>query len=66
MSNLVERIKNKKNIKIASVCGRFYSMDRDNRWDRINEAYKAIIEGSANYQECPLKSVKQSYSEKIT
>ena len=66
MSNLVEKIKNKKNIKIASICGRFYSMDRDNRWDRINQAYKAIIEGSANHQECPLKSIKQSYSEKTT
>ena len=41
-------------------------MDRDNRWDRINQAYKAIIEGSANHQECPLKSIKQSYSQKIT
>ena len=66
MSNLLEKIKNKKNIKIASVCGRFYSMDRDNRWDRVNKAYKAIIEGSANHQECPLKSIKQSYSEKTT
>ena len=66
MSNLVEKIKNKKNIKIASICGRFYSMDRDNRWDRINQAYKAIIEGSANHKECPLKSIKQSYSEKTT
>ena len=66
MSNLLEKIKNKKKIKIASVCGRFYSMDRDNRWDRVNKAYKAIIEGSANHQECPLKSIKQSYSEKTT
>ena len=30
-------------------------MDRDNRWDRINQAYKAIIEGSANHHECPLE-----------
>ena len=66
MSNLVEKIKNKKNVKIASICGRFYSMDRDNRWDRINQAYKAIIEGSANHQECPLKSIKQSYNQKTT
>ena len=40
-------------------------MDRDNRWDRINLAYKAIIEGSAEQQKNPLKSIKESY-EKIT
>ena len=66
MSVLMEKIKKKKNIKIASVCGRFYSMDRDNRWDRINLAYKAIIEGSAEQQKNPLKSIKESYAEKIT
>ncbi len=66
MSILMEKIKSKKRIKIASICGRFYSMDRDNRWDRINQAYKAIIEGSADQQKCPLDSIKHSYSEKIT
>tara|TARA_B100000161_G_scaffold242646_1_gene195843 strand:- start:610 stop:2109 length:1500 start_codon:yes stop_codon:yes gene_type:complete len=66
MSVLMEKIKNQKNIKIASICGRFYSMDRDNRWDRINLAYKAIIEGSAEQQKNPLKSIKESYGEKIT
>tara|TARA_A100001011_G_scaffold388398_1_gene467919 strand:- start:621 stop:2123 length:1503 start_codon:yes stop_codon:yes gene_type:complete len=64
--NLMKKIKNQKNIKIASICGRFYSMDRDNRWDRINLAYKAIIEGSADHQKCPLKCIEQSYSKKIT
>ena len=66
MSVLMEKKKKKKNIKIASICGRFYSMDRDNRWDRINLAYKAIIEGSAEQQKNPLKSIKESYAEKIT
>jgi len=66
MSVLMEKIKDQKNIKIASICGRFYSMDRDNRWDRINLAYKAIIEGSAEQQKNPLKSIKESYAEKIT
>ena len=31
-------IKNNKNIKIVSLCGRFFSMDRDNRWDRKEKA----------------------------
>ena len=35
--------------KIASVCGRFYALDRDNRWDRVAEAYNLITAGSAPY-----------------
>ena len=66
MLNLMEKIKNNKKIKIASICGRFYSMDRDNRWDRINLAYKAIIEGSVEHQECPLKCIDESYGKKVT
>ena len=34
-------------IRIASVCGRYYAMDRDKRWDRIEKAYKAIVEADA-------------------
>ncbi len=33
-------------IKIASISGRFYAMDRDNRWDRIKEAYSAIVDAT--------------------
>ena len=40
MKLLLDMIKNKQNVKIGSVCGRFYSMDRDNRWDRIQKAYE--------------------------
>ena len=40
-------------------------MDRDNRWDRINLAYKAIIEGSAEQQKNPLKSIKKAMLKKL-
>jgi 2,3-bisphosphoglycerate-independent phosphoglycerate mutase len=36
-----------RSIRIASVCGRYYAMDRDKRWDRIEKAYKAIAEADA-------------------
>ena len=32
--------------KIASICGRFYAMDRDKRWDRVESAYRVIAENS--------------------
>jgi 2,3-bisphosphoglycerate-independent phosphoglycerate mutase len=35
--------------QIASVIGRFYSMDRDNRWDRVEQAYRLMTEGAASY-----------------
>ncbi len=66
MSDLLKKIENSQNVKIASLCGRFYSMDRDNRWDRIKLAYDAIIEGSSAQDDCPLESIKKSYDKKVT
>ncbi len=34
-------------IKVASVCGRYYAMDRDKRWDRVAKAYAAVVEAEA-------------------
>ena len=36
--------------QIASICGRYYAMDRDNRWDRVEQAYEMLTEGKASYQ----------------
>lgn len=36
--------------RIASIIGRFYAMDRDNRWDRIQQAYDLIVQGKADYR----------------
>ncbi len=52
--------------RLATVIGRFYSMDRDKRWDRVEKAYRAYTEGecriSAGYEE----AVKKSYEEGTT
>jgi 2,3-bisphosphoglycerate-independent phosphoglycerate mutase len=34
-------------VKVASVCGRYFAMDRDKRWDRVEKAYRAIVEADA-------------------
>ncbi len=34
-------------VSIATVCGRYYAMDRDKRWDRVDKAYRAMVEGKA-------------------
>jgi 2,3-bisphosphoglycerate-independent phosphoglycerate mutase len=33
---------------IASVCGRYWAMDRDNRWDRVERAYRMLVHGEAD------------------
>ena len=35
--------------RVASICGRFYAMDRDNRWDRVEPAYELLTEGKTEY-----------------
>ncbi len=52
--------------KIGSISGRFYVMDRDNRWDRIEKAYRAIVDGKSLHLDDYLKEVKKSYNNKIT
>lgn len=47
--------------KIASVMGRYYVMDRDNRWDRVEKAYNALVLGEGEKAECPAAGVQASY-----
>ncbi|SHE27833.1 phosphoglycerate mutase [Atopostipes suicloacalis DSM 15692] len=51
--------------EIATVSGRFYAMDRDNRWPRIKKAYDAIYHGEGNHAEDPVEAVKNSYKEEV-
>jgi 2,3-bisphosphoglycerate-independent phosphoglycerate mutase len=51
-------------IRIASVCGRYYAMDRDKRWDRIEKAYKAIAEADAPRFADALAAVADAYAGK--
>lgn len=58
---------NKNNFgKIASVCGRYFAMDRDNRWDRVEKAYLLMTDGAGEKTQCPYESIKQSYENGIT
>ncbi len=48
--------------KIATVIGRYYAMDRDKRWDRIELAYKAMVRGEGHGARDPVKAIEESYS----
>jgi 2,3-bisphosphoglycerate-independent phosphoglycerate mutase len=49
--------------RIASVIGRFYSMDRDNRWDRVAQAYRLITEGAGQHSASdPISALEAAYA----
>ena len=52
--------------KVASVCGRFYAMDRDKRWDRVKAAYDLLLEGKGAEFESAQEAIKASYAADVT
>ncbi len=49
--------------KVASVMGRYYAMDRDNRWDRVELAYRTLTEGEGNHNPSATAAIQASYDE---
>lgn len=49
------------NAKLASVIGRYFAMDRDNRWERVQKAYDLIVSGKGNKTTNVVDAIKQSY-----
>ncbi len=52
--------------KIATVMGRFYAMDRDKRWDRVQRAYNAMTLGEGIFCSDPVEAVQKSYDAGVT
>jgi 2,3-bisphosphoglycerate-independent phosphoglycerate mutase len=52
--------------KIASVTGRYYAMDRDNRWERVALAYHAMVNGQGDASSNIIQSIKDNYANGIT
>jgi 2,3-bisphosphoglycerate-independent phosphoglycerate mutase len=49
-------------LRIATICGRYFAMDRDKRWDRLEKAYGAIAAGSGCEAEDPIRAVETAYA----
>ncbi len=68
--NYVKRLKDKMSQigvgEIASVMGRFYAMDRDKKWDRIQKAYDALTLGQDRCAPDPVKVMEEQYAQGIT
>lgn len=51
---------------IATVTGRYYAMDRDKRWERVKQAYDALVNGAGEESDDVIASVEQSYAAGVT
>ena len=51
--------------KVASLSGRYYAMDRDNRWDRVELAYKSLVTGEGVQAEDPVAAMQESYDKEV-
>lgn len=60
ISELEERLP--ENARIVTVCGRYFAMDRDNRWERVSEAYATMIKGQGRVDQTARSAVDHAYS----
>jgi len=66
IGSLEEKIKEVGIGEIATISGRYYAMDRDNRWDRVEKAYKAMSAGEGQKVLSAKEAVENSYAREIT
>ena len=52
--------------RIATLGGRYYAMDRDRRWDRVERAYRAIVDGEGTIATDPVAAIEASYADGVT
>ena len=65
ISELEEKMKEKGIGQIASISGRFYSMDRDKRWERVKLAYDALVKGEGEKANSAISAIEESYQKEI-
>jgi 2,3-bisphosphoglycerate-independent phosphoglycerate mutase len=65
MERLLAKIKETGVGKVATVQGRYYAMDRDKRWDRVEKAYRAMVYGEGPQYTDPLKAIEESYEKSV-
>ena len=62
---LQEKMNEKQIGKIASISGRFYAMDRDKRWQRVQKCYDALVNGQGNKAGSVVKAIEDSYQKEV-
>ncbi|CAL2076486.1 2,3-bisphosphoglycerate-independent phosphoglycerate mutase [Tenacibaculum dicentrarchi] len=64
--NDIEKHMQKTTGKLATITGRYFAMDRDNRWERVQLAYDALVNGKGEISTDATKSIQENYDENIT
>ena len=66
MNELLDKMKEIGVGKVATVSGRYYAMDRDNNWDRVEKTYAAMVYGEGEKADCPCCAIEKSYENGVT
>lgn len=66
MDELLDKMKEIGVGKVATVSGRYYAMDRDNNWDRVEKTYAAMVYGEGEKADCPSCAIEKSYENGVT
>ncbi|HPJ10686.1 MAG TPA: 2,3-bisphosphoglycerate-independent phosphoglycerate mutase [Flavobacterium sp.] len=53
-------------VKLASVVGRYYAMDRDKRWERVKQAYDLLVHGTGEHSTDAVRSIEANYAKNVT
>jgi len=65
IAELEKKMAEKQVGKIASIMGRFYAMDRDKRWERVEKAYNALVNGEGEKATSAISAIESSYQQEI-
>jgi 2,3-bisphosphoglycerate-independent phosphoglycerate mutase len=66
MKTLVDDMNELSTGRVGTVCGRYYAMDRDRRWDRTERAWNAIVHGKGKANSDPVEAIQESYDIDVT
>ncbi len=66
VAQLIEKMREIGVGKVGIVSGRYYAMDRDNRWDRVEKAYAALVYGEGGHVTDPVAAIEESYKNEVT
>ncbi len=66
IERLLEDIRPIKDARLATLCGRYYAMDRDKRWERVSRAYDLLTQGIGKKATDAINAIKESYAENVS
>jgi 2,3-bisphosphoglycerate-independent phosphoglycerate mutase len=66
MLELSEKLKAWPEVRVVTIAGRYYAMDRDKRWDRVEKAYRCLTEGMGESARSPIEAIRSSYEQGVT